>query len=129
MIKILDLLNQSKVLSYKQYRNGKITLYSRIYRVWPHNHILYNSLGYVDKLGFVTGFLLSDGYIYKDGIHATIYQALTLRKFYMLPMIKEVVHVLSNMVFELGGRYSLTARLKNVRNPSTKKSRRLLYLS
>ena len=129
VIKILDLLAQTKVISYKQYHNRKFTLYSRIYRVWPHNHLLYRDLRRTDKTGFITGLLLSDGYIYKDNIHATIYQAITLRKAYMLPAIKEIIHTASNMISDIGGKYSLTIKLKKAKNPTTQRTEKTIMFA
>ncbi len=129
VIKILDLLAQTRVISYKQYHNGKFTLYSRIYKVWPHNHLLYRGLRRTDKAGFITGLLLSDGYIYKDNIHATIYQATTLRKAYMLPTIKEIIHTASNMISDIGGKYSLTIKLKKAKNPTTQRTEKTIMFA
>lgn len=102
---ILSILKEAKVINYKVYKMGTYIIYSRIFKVRLHDHIIYKNLRIREKIGFILGLLLSDGYIYKQNKYAIFYQALSLRKRVLEPTIIDLIEIVRLIIKDLGGEH------------------------
>ncbi len=116
----LSVLKKAKVIDYKIYRKGTYNIHSRIFKIWLHNHIMYKNLRISEKIGFILGLLLSDGYLYKQNRYATFYQALSLRKRSLESTIIDLIEVTKLIIEDIRGKTLFSIRRKYVRNPTTK---------
>ncbi len=81
---------------------------------------MYKYLRINEKIGFILGLLLSDGYLYKQDRYATFYQALSLRKRSLEPTVIDLIEVTKLIMEDIGGKTLFSIGKKYIRNPTTK---------